>query len=184
MLPVTSSTATTLAGRVRAALDAREMKAIDVEKAMGVTSGYMTRILQGKMVPGAEHAIGMAQALRVPVEWLVLGKGTMNREPSEALQRSMDLEVALAEAEMPPEVKVQARALYNFDAIERTKAEWHQYLDMLLVAWRGANDRRKLAQYEGSPAPMGGQTTVSASDARPPPMKEPPLGKSRKARAG
>lgn len=98
-MPVVDETGTpgSLGGRIRAARQARGWSMNELDKRLGTSEGYTSRVESGSRVPREDKIRAYAITLDVHYEWLLEGKGPRDRTSSSSShRRHPNLEAAIA----------------------------------------------------------------------------------------
>lgn len=68
--------------RVLRAMEARKIGHNELDRALGYSEGYTSRLTHSTRQPRADTLTALAEALRVDLVWLATGKGSMGHEES------------------------------------------------------------------------------------------------------
>ena len=68
-----------ISDRLKEAMTARNMRAVDLARTAKVSTGYLSRILSGDIENPSKHVKSISEALRVSESWLQFGTGPTER---------------------------------------------------------------------------------------------------------
>lgn len=124
--------------RVRQAREVRRLSGNELDRRMGTSQGYTSRLESSERQPRADTITKLAEVLEVRPQWLLTGEGPMVDQPEPTTDTYPNREVAIAAAGaswLPETVETLRTVCWNSD-VDPAPRWWRQMGEQIDVTYR------------------------------------------------